>query len=234
MSLRVSVVVFPGSNCDRDAHHAAEAVMGAEARFVWHQERDLGRPDLVVLPGGFSYGDYLRCGAMARFSPVMESVKAHAERGGAVLGICNGFQVLCESGLLPGVLLQNSSLRFVCREVRIRVETNATPFTASVERGAVLRMPVAHGDGNWQAAPEVHRRVVENDQVLFRYVDAAGNPTEGACPNGSLDSIAGIRNAKGNVVGLMPHPERAAEPILGSADGARLLASFVRSMGAAA
>ncbi len=234
MRFRVSVVVFPGSNCDRDALHAAEAVMGAEARFVWHQERDLARPDLVILPGGFSYGDYLRCGAMARFSPVMESVVAYAERGGAVLGICNGFQVLCEAGLLPGVLLQNAGLRFVCREVRIRVESTQTPFTAAVPRGTVLRMPVAHGDGNWNAAPEVLRDLEAHDQVVFRYVGAGGDRAPGATPNGSMDDVAGVRNRRGNVLGLMPHPERAAEAILGSEDGARLFASFVRSAAGAA
>jgi phosphoribosylformylglycinamidine synthase subunit PurQ / glutaminase len=230
LRLRVSVVVFPGSNCDRDALHAAETVMGAEARFVWHQDRDLGRPDLVILPGGFSYGDYLRCGAMARFSPVMESVVKHAERGGAVLGICNGFQVLCEAGLLPGVLLQNVGLRFVCQEVRIRVESTLTPFTSAVPRGTVLRMPVAHGDGNWNAAPDVLREMEAHDQVVFRYVDADGQRAPGATPNGSLDDVAGVRNRRGNVLGLMPHPERAAEAILGSVDGARLFASFVRSV----
>ena len=234
MSLRVSVVVFPGSNCDRDARHAAEAVMGADARFVWHQERDLGSPDLVVLPGGFSYGDYLRCGAMARFSPVMESVVAHAERGGAVLGICNGFQVLCEAGLLPGVLLQNAGLRFVCREVAVRVESTGTPFTAAVPEGTVLRMPVAHGDGNWNAPPDVLREMEAHDQVVFRYVGPDGQRSPGANPNGSMDDVAGIRNLRGNVLGLMPHPERAAEAILGSVDGARLFQSFVRSAAGAA
>ncbi len=234
MRLRASVVVFPGSNCDRDALHAAEAVMGAETRFVWHQDRDLGRPDLVILPGGFSYGDYLRCGAMARFSPVMESVVTHAERGGVVLGICNGFQVLCEARLLPGVLLQNAGLRFVCRQVRIRVESSRTPFTSAVPRGTVLRMPVAHGDGNWNAAPDVLREMEDNDQVVFRYVDADGQRAPGATPNGSLDDVAGVRNRRGNVLGLMPHPERAAEAILGSVDGARLFASFVRSAADAA
>jgi phosphoribosylformylglycinamidine synthase len=234
LRLRVSVVVFPGSNCDRDALHAAEVVMGAESRFVWHQDRDLGRPDLVVLPGGFSYGDYLRCGAMARFSPVMESVVSHAERGGAVLGICNGFQVLCEAGLLPGVLLQNAGLRFVCREVTIRLESNGTPFTSAVPKGTVLRMPVAHGDGNWNAPPEVLAGMEAEGQVVFRYVDAAGKRSPGANPNGAMDDVAGVRNRRGNVLGLMPHPERAAEAILGSADGARLFASFVRSAAGAA
>ena len=235
MKPRVAVVVFPGSNCDRDALHAAETVLGADARPVWHEGHDLGDPDLVILPGGFSYGDYLRCGAMARFSPLMERVVAFARQGGAVLGICNGFQILCEAGLLPGVLLQNARLRFVCREVLVRVDSTASPFTSSLRKGQVLRMPVAHGDGNWQAGPDDLRRLLENDQVVFRYVDAAGRVTEAASPNGSLDGVAGLRNERGNVVGLMPHPERASELILGSADGAELFRSFGRSLvGAAA
>ncbi|KAA0255902.1 phosphoribosylformylglycinamidine synthase subunit PurQ [Acidobacteria bacterium ACD] len=231
-ALRVSVVLFPGSNCDRDAAHAAAQVLKAEARLVWHGERDLGDPDLVILPGGFSYGDYLRCGAMARFSPVMESVVAFAEKGGPVLGICNGFQVLCEAGLLPGALLRNAGLRFVCREVRVRVETTRTPFTRGLSAGDVLTMPVAHGDGNFFAAPEVVRDLHARDEVVFRYVDAAGEATPEANPNGSLENVAGICNARGNVVGLMPHPERAADLLLGSADGARLFASVGAALAA--
>lgn len=227
---RVAVVLFPGSNCDRDAVHAAETVMGADARLVWHGSRDLGDPDLVILPGGFSYGDYLRCGAMARFSPVMEPVVAFAEKGGPLLGICNGFQVLCEAGLLPGALLRNAGLRFVCREVRVRVETTRTPFTRGLSAGEVLRMPVAHGDGNFFAAPEAIRELQARDGVVFRYVDEEGEATPESNPNGSLQNVAGICNARGNVVGLMPHPERAAEALLGSADGARLFESVARSL----
>jgi len=231
---RVAVVVFPGSNCDTDAAHAVETVTGADVRLVWHDEPALGDPDLVVLPGGFSYGDYLRSGAMARFSRVMESVRAFADRGGALLGICNGFQVLCEAGLLPGVLLRNAGLRFVCRDVHVRVESTATPFTAHLERGEVLRIPIAHGDGNWQASAETFREVTARGEVVFRYVDGRGEPTPEANPNGSLEDVAGVRNEAGNVLGLMPHPERASELLLGSADGARLFRSFAASIVAAA
>ena len=211
---RVTVVLFPGSNCDEDAVIAARNVMAAEARLVRHDERDLGNPDLVILPGGFSYGDYLRSGAMARFSPAMDSVAAFAEKGGAVLGICNGFQILCEAGLLPGAMLRNAGLRFVCKDVFLRVETKRTPFTLVLNRGEVLRVPIAHGDGNWTADPETFRRMEERDQIVFRYVDESGRETPGANPNGSLANVGGICNAQGNVVGLMPHPERASEAIL--------------------
>ncbi len=227
---RVAVVLFPGSNCDHDALHAAETVLGADARLVRHDSRDLGDPDLVILPGGFSYGDYLRSGAMARFSPVMEPVAAYADAGGAVLGICNGFQVLCEAGLLPGALLRNAGLRFVCRDVHVRVESTATPFTQALKEGDVLRMPVAHGDGAWTATPAELARLVDADQVLFRYVGPDGERRTEANPNGSLDDVAGVRNAAGNVAGLMPHPERASESILGNTDGARLFVSFAMSL----
>lgn len=229
MKPRVVVVVFPGSNCDRDAAHAAELVMGAETRLLWHGETSLGDPDLVVLPGGFSYGDYLRCGAMARFSPVMQSVRAFAERGGAVLGICNGFQVLCEAGLLPGALVQNSGLRFVCGDVHLRVESERTPFTRRIPAGTRLRMPIAHGDGNWVADPETLARLEASGQIVFRYVDESGSRTPEANPNGSLDDVAGICNEAGNVLGLMPHPERAVEALLGSEDGAEVFRSFAAS-----
>lgn len=227
---RVAVVLFPGSNCDHDALHVAETVLGADARLVRHDSRELGDPDLVILPGGFSYGDYLRSGAMARFSPVMEPVAAYAEAGGAVLGICNGFQVLCEAGLLPGALLRNAGLRFVCRDVHVRVESTATPFTQALKKGDVLRMPVAHGDGAWTATPAELARLVDADQVLFRYVGRDGERRVEANPNGSLDDVAGVRNAAGNVAGLMPHPERASEAILGNTDGARLFVSFAMSL----
>ena len=230
---RVAVVVFPGSNCDTDAAHAVETVMGADARLVWHDAADVGDPDLVVLPGGFSYGDYLRSGAMARFSRVMESVRSFAAKGGAVLGICNGFQVLCEAGLLPGVLLRNAGLRFVCRDVFVRVESTATPFTAALGTGEVLRIPIAHGDGNWQASAETLREVTARGEVVFRYVDRRGERAPGANPNGSLEDVAGLRNEAGNVLGLMPHPERASELLLGSADGAKLFRSFAASLASA-
>ncbi len=223
---RVSVVVFPGSNCDEDAAVAARTILDADVKMVRHDERALGDPDLVILPGGFSYGDYLRSGAMARFSPVMESVAAFAAKGGAVLGICNGFQILCEAGLLPGAMLRNAGLRFVCRDVWLRVESKRTPFTLAINRGDVLRMPIAHGDGNWTASPTVFAEMKARDQVVFRYVSADGTQGGDANPNGSLDDVAGICNVEGNVVGLMPHPERAADPLLGGTDGARLFKSF--------
>jgi phosphoribosylformylglycinamidine synthase subunit PurQ / glutaminase len=223
---RVSVVVFPGSNCDEDAAFAARTVLGAEVRMVRHDEKELGSPDLVILPGGFSYGDYLRSGAMARFSPVMESVAAFAARGGAVLGICNGFQILCEAGLLPGAMLRNAGLRFVCKDVWLRVESKRTPFTLAINKGDVLRMPVAHGDGNWTADDAVYSGMLARDQVVFRYVRPDGTRGECANPNGARDDVAGICNVEGNVVGLMPHPERASDPLLGGTDGARLFKSF--------
>ncbi len=222
---RVSVIVFPGSNCDRDAQHAAQAAIGADARLVWHADSDLGRPDLVILPGGFSYGDYLRCGALARFSKVMEPVRRFAEQGGPVLGICNGFQILCEAGLLPGALLQNAGLRFICRDVFLRVETIRTPFTAELARGTVLRMPIAHGEGNWRAEPEVLDDLLAREQIVFRYVDADGVATPDANPNGSLESVAGVCSRDRNVVGLLPHPERCSEEVLGNTDGAALFRS---------
>jgi phosphoribosylformylglycinamidine synthase len=223
---RVAVVVFPGSNCDEDAALAARTILSADVKMVRYDERALGDPDLVILPGGFSYGDYLRSGAMARFSPVMESVAAFAGKGGAVLGICNGFQILCEAGLLPGAMLRNAGLRFVCRDVWLRVESKRTPFTLAINKGDVLRMPVAHGDGNWTAAPGVLAEMKARDQIVFRYVSADGTQGGDANPNGSLDDVAGICNVEGNVVGLMPHPERASDPLLGGTDGARLFKSF--------
>jgi phosphoribosylformylglycinamidine synthase I len=223
---RVTVVLFPGSNCDEDALIAARSTIGAEACLVRHDERDLRSPDLVILPGGFSYGDYLRSGAMARFSPAMDSVADFAAKGGAVLGICNGFQILCEAGLLPGAMLRNAKLRFVCRDVFLRVETKRTPFTLVLNRGEVLRLPIAHGDGNWTADPETFRQMAERDQIVFRYVDAGGEEAPGANPNGSLGNVAGVCNVAGNVVGLMPHPERCSEELLGNTDGARIFRSF--------
>jgi phosphoribosylformylglycinamidine synthase subunit PurQ / glutaminase len=215
---RVAVVVFPGSNDDRDAAWALRAV-GAEAVLVWHGEPELPDVQAVVLPGGFSYGDYLRCGALARFSPAMEAVVAFAGEGGEVLGICNGFQILCEAGLLPGVLRPNVSRRFVCRDVTVRVERADTIFTARCEEGGRLVIPVKHGEGCWYAHDELVAELVERRQVVLTY--------EGESPNGSVDGIAGIVNADGNVMGLMPHPEHAVDPLLGSADGALILASLV-------
>jgi len=227
---RVVVVVFPGSNCDEDAAFACRATVGAEVRMVLNDEKSIGEPDLVILPGGFSYGDYLRSGAMARFSPVMESVAAFAARGGPVLGICNGFQILCEAGLLPGTMLRNAGLRFVCRDVFLRVESKRTPFTLAINKGDVLRMPVAHGEGTWTADDATYTQMVARDQVVFRYVTPEGTRGAGANPNGSRDDVAGICNVEGNVVGLMPHPERASDPLLGGTDGARLFRSFAASL----
>ncbi len=233
MSVRIGVVVFPGSNCDRDTTHAL-ALAGAEPIELWHEQASLGGAAAVVLPGGFAYGDYLRAGVIARFSPVMRAVAAFAAEGGLVLGICNGFQVLAEAGLVPGALLRNRSLRFVCREVAIRPERLDSPFTRALPDLRPLRMPVAHGEGCYYA-DEVTLDALERDgRVLFRYVDgdgASAGPDDPANPNGSLRGIAGVANATGNVAGLMPHPERAAEAVLGSDDGMWLIRSLVESAG---
>ena len=222
-----AIVVSPGSNCDHDAHHAVSNVLGYSARLVWHKEKDLGNCDAVLLPGGFSHGDYLRVGAIARFSPVMDAVVRFARRGGPVLGICNGFQVLLESGLLPGAMLRNQGLKFKCEQVHLSVESVDTPFTRSCARGQVLRMPIAHGDGNYYAPPETLRKLEDDGQVILRYSDSSGEINDRANPNGSSHSIAGICNEARNVVGLMPHPERACEEVLGSQDGRFLFESIV-------
>jgi len=214
---RVSVVVFPGSNCDFDAVKAFGS-LGADVTRVWHDEKDLPDPDIVVLPGGFAHGDYLRTGAIARFSPVMDAVRAHADRGGLVIGICNGFQILCEAGLLPGALRKNAGLKFLCKWTDLRVENAATAFTSRAERGQVLRIPINHFEGNWYCDPDVLERLRANDQIVLRYVDN---------PNGSLHDVAGIVNDGGNVFGLMPHPERACETLLGSEDGIVILGSML-------
>jgi phosphoribosylformylglycinamidine synthase subunit PurQ / glutaminase len=222
--MRFGVVVFPGSNCDHDAWYALSHNLGHSAEFIWHDSASLGSVDAVILPGGFSYGDYLRCGAIAKFSPVMAAVKSFAIEGGLVLGICNGFQVLVESGLLPGALLRNRGLKFVCRPVRVRVETTNTPFTAAAQHGQTLTLPVAHGEGCYYADPPLLAALKADDRVVLRYVDN---------PNGSLDDIAGICNERRNVMGMMPHPERAADALLGSADGRVILESMVYSLSAA-
>src|SRR6266705_5336384 len=226
--MKFGVVVFPGSNCDEDAHHAAKDVLGQQAEYVWHKDTDLKGADVVILPGGFAHGDYLRCGAMARFSPIMREVQAFADRGGPVLGICNGFQVLLEAGLLPGAMLRNRSLKFQCEHVHVRVEQTDTPFTSACTRGQVLRIPIAHGEGNYFADPDVIERLEANRQVIFRYTNAAGELDDAANPNGSAAAIAGLCNEARNVVGLMPHPERACESILGSADGLLIFESVVQ------
>jgi phosphoribosylformylglycinamidine synthase subunit PurQ / glutaminase len=227
--MKFAVIVFPGSNCDHDAYHAAKHVLGAEAEFVWHKDTSLKGADVVVLPGGFAHGDYLRTGAIARFSPVMQEVKRFAASGGPVLGVCNGFQVLTEAGLLPGVLLRNRSVKFQCEQVHVRVEQTDTPFTVSARRGQVLRLPIAHGEGNFYAEPDVLERLEKNRQVIFRYTNAAGEVTPEANPNGSLNNIAGLCNETRNVVGLMPHPERACELALGSSDGLVVLESVMKA-----
>ena len=231
--MKFSIVVFPGSNCDHDAYHAAKHVLGHDAEFVWHKESSLHGADVVVLPGGFSHGDYLRTGAIARFSPVMSAVADFARRGGPVLGICNGFQILLEAGLLPGAMLRNRDLKFHCEHVCLRVEQTDTPFTARAAAGQVLRIPIAHGEGNFYAAPEVLRELEAARRVVFRYSDAQGRITEAANPNGAANNIAGICSEARNIVGLMPHPERACEPALGSADGLILFESVVSALSSA-
>jgi phosphoribosylformylglycinamidine synthase len=229
--MKFAIVVFPGSNCDHDAHHAAKHVLGQDAEFVWHKDASLGGADVVILPGGFAHGDYLRTGAIARFSPVMQSVQAFADAGGPVLGVCNGFQILLESGLLPGAMLRNSGLKFICEHVSVRVEQTDTPFTGACRQGQVLRIPINHGEGNYYASDEVLDRLERDRRVIFRYVDAAsGEPTSAANPNGAARNIAGICSERRNVVGMMPHPERACEPILGSGDGLVLFESVVRAL----
>lgn len=225
--MRFGVVVFPGTNCEMDTYHALTHVLGQDAGYVWHQETDLSRYDALVLAGGFSYGDYLRTGAIARFSPVMNAVAAFAEAGRLVMGICNGFQILCEAGLLPGALQRNAHLQFRCDWSHLRVENAATPFTGACRPGQVLKVPVNHGEGNYFADPETLAELNRNGQVLFRYCDPDGSVTPGASPNGSLENIAGIMNKAGNVMGMMPHPERACEAILGSSDGQAIFASVI-------
>jgi phosphoribosylformylglycinamidine synthase I len=227
--MKFSIIVFPGSNCDHDAYHAATEVLGQSAELIWHKDTDLKGGDVVILPGGFAHGDYLRTGAMARFSPIMREVKAFADRGGPVLGICNGFQVLLEAGLLPGAMLRNRGLKYRCEHVHLRVERTDTPFTCAARPGQVLEIPIGHGEGNYYAPPDVLERIEGNGQVVLRYAAPDGSLEDGANPNGSLHAIAGICNERRNVVGMMPHPERACEPALGSVDGRVILDSIVRA-----
>ncbi|MFN2398347.1 MAG: phosphoribosylformylglycinamidine synthase subunit PurQ [Gemmatimonadaceae bacterium] len=230
--MKFGIVTFPGSNCDYDAYHAVVDALGSEAVYLWHKSHDLEDADVVILPGGFSYGDYLRAGAIARFSPIMREVAEHARHGGPVLGICNGFQIACEAGLLPGALMRNSGLQFVSDTVRLRVENVDTPFTNLYRHGQVLRLPIAHGEGRYTADPEVLDRIEDEDRVVFRYVDSSGETTDHANPNGSERGIAGIISTEGNVLGMMPHPERAVEPILGSSDGLALFQSLLARVAA--
>lgn len=228
--MKIGVVVFPGSNCDHDAYYALKHEIGVDTTFLFHKEHDLQDVDAIVLPGGFSYGDYLRCGAIARFSPIMREVVRFAQSGGPVIGICNGFQILCEAQLLPGALLRNNGLRFISKHVYIKTTNNRTIFTGELAEGEVLRIPIAHGEGNYYADPEILQELQADGRIVFQYCDADGNVTAEANPNGSQSNIAGIVNAKGNVLGMMPHPERACSPILGSTDGLGIFRSIVRSL----
>lgn len=230
MSATFGVIVFPGSNCDHDAYHALAHIMDVETRFLWHKDTDLSGIDFLLIPGGFSYGDYLRCGAIARFSPIMNAVVEFAERGGPVLGICNGFQILLEAGLLPGAMLHNKELRYVCKQVYLRCESTDTLYTRGLEQGQVLQIPVAHGEGNYFIDEEGLEKLRDNDQVVFRYCDRRGRAGEEANFNGSTDNIAGICNRSRNVLGMMPHPERAVEKMLGSDDGKLIFESILNEL----
>ena len=228
--MNFAVLQFPGSNCDQDCVHVLQKVFGHPTRHLWHKDSSVGDADAVLVPGGFSYGDYLRTGSIARFSPVMQAVKEFAENGGLVLGICNGFQILCEAGLLPGALIRNRSLQFRCEHVYLKVATHDSPFTSQVPEEKILRIPIAHGEGSFFCDADSLETLEANDQILFRYVDAEGDATDHANPNGSLANIAGICNETRNVAGMMPHPERAAEDVLGSADGRRIFESLIHAL----
>ncbi len=228
--MRFGIVVLPGSNCDHDCYYVAKHVFGREATFLWHKDRDLKGVDCVILPGGFSYGDYLRPGAIGRFSPIMEEVVSFARKGGLVIGICNGFQILTEVGLLPGVLMRNRDLRFICDRVWVRVENNHTPFTMRYRKGEVLRIPIAHNDGNYYVDGETLRALEDRGQIVFRYCNSEGVVDEGSNPNGAVGNIAGVCNEEANVLGMMPHPERCCEAILGGEDGRGVFESIIESV----
>jgi phosphoribosylformylglycinamidine synthase I len=228
--VKFAIVVFPGSNCEADCLHIARDLLGCEADYVWHKETDLKGADAVILPGGFAYGDYLRAGALARFSPVMDSVAGFAKDGGPVLGICNGFQVLLEAGLLPGAVRPNRTLRYVCRDIFMRVESTDTAFTRLYEPGQIVKMPIGHGEGNYTAPPETMEELRRDRRVVFRYCDEEGRVNEAGNPNGAAENIAGIANREGNVVGLMPHPDRCSEGLLGNAVGRRMFESVVSAL----
>jgi phosphoribosylformylglycinamidine synthase len=232
--MKFGVIVFPGSNCDHDAYHVLSKHVGQPVDFIWHKDTNLSGFDAVVVPGGFSYGDYLRAGALARFSPVMRSVVEFANAGKFVLGICNGFQILCEAGLLPGALIRNENMHFVCRHIHLRVETNETPFTRELETGKVLSIPIAHGEGNYVCSDEIISQLEDEKRIVFRYSDEKGNITQEANPNGSRSNIAGICNSGRNVLGMMPHPERACEGLLGSNDGRDVFRSLANTLAAIA
>jgi phosphoribosylformylglycinamidine synthase len=230
--MKFGIVTFPGSNCDYDAFKAVVDTLGEEAVYIWHKDHDLQNSDVIILPGGFSYGDYLRAGAIARFSPVMHEVTEHAKHGGPVIGICNGFQIACEAGLLPGALLRNASLQFISAPLTLRVESTSTMFTSEYQPGQIIRIPVAHGDGRYTADPSTLDELEGNGQVVFRYVDAEGRVNDAGNPNGSMNAIAGIVSGGGNVIGLMPHPERALDTLLGSNDGVPFFESILVSVAA--
>ena len=226
-NLKFGIIVFPGTWSEKDTHHAVSGVLGQDAKYIWHGDEKLDTYDAIVLPGGFSYGDFLRCGAIARFSPVMEAVTAFADRGGAVIGICNGFQVLCESGLLPGILMRNDHLEFRCIWTDLRVENDSTMFTSTATKGQTLHIPMSHGEGNYQADEATIERLEGDGQIVFRYADANGNVTPEINPNGSINNIAGIVNEQGNVMGMMPHPEKACEKLIGGDDGNIIFSSMI-------
>ena len=228
--MKIGVIVFPGSNCDRDCHHVFQEVLGQPTHLIWHQDTSLKGFDAVILPGGFSYGDYLRTGSIARFSPIMEGVKEFASQGGMVLGICNGFQILLEAGLLPGAMHRNQNLTFICEDVYVKIENASTSFTSECKSGEVLKLPIAHAEGNFYTDPVTLSALQANAQIVFRYCDREGRTTRDANPNGSIDNIAGIRNAAGNVLGLMPHPERCAEKMLDNEDGLRIFESILKTL----
>lgn len=229
MKPKFGVVVFPGSNCDHDAYFATKKVLGYDAEFLWHKDTDLKDSDVIILPGGFSYGDYLRTGAISRFSPIMNSVIDFANKGGYVIGICNGFQVLLEAGLLPGVLMKNDSVKFVCKDIYLKVEKSDSPFTNKISKD-VLKVPIAHGDGNYFAEEETIKKLEENNQILFRYSSRSGEVSDNVNPNGSINNIAGITNDSKNILGMMPHPERSTDPVLGNSDGAEIFNSIVNNL----
>lgn len=228
--MKFGVVVFPGSNCDHDAYHVISKHVGQPVDFIWHKQTDLSGFDAVIIPGGFSYGDYLRCGALARFSPVMQSIKEFAAQGKFVFGICNGFQILCEAGLLPGALIRNEGLHFICKHVNLKLENQQTPFTTEVDSAKVLSIPIAHAEGNYTCDDETFQQLEENGQIVFRYCDEKGDVTDAANPNGARSNIAGICNLDRNVLGMMPHPERACEELLGSNDGRDIFRSLSKAM----
>ncbi|MCA1592417.1 MAG: phosphoribosylformylglycinamidine synthase subunit PurQ [Acidobacteria bacterium] len=232
--MKFGVIIFPGSNCDHDAYHVISKHVGQPVDFIWHRDTDLSGYDALIIPGGFSYGDYLRAGALARFSPVMGAVREFADEGGLVLGICNGFQILCEAGLLPGALIRNRELHFICRHVHVRVETTETPFTTALNSGEVLYLPIAHAEGNYFCDDATLEELQREDRIIFRYTDAGGEQKDEANPNGSRAAIAGICSRQRNVLGLMPHPERACEDLLGSSDGRGIFRSLANTLAALA